>query len=106
MGTAETHLMTKLQAEPIQDQDTLYCTSSARPARGRGQKKGHWETKKKGGLGWVVEGEREGSLRPGEESVFSFWRYFYFKLIGPSPVGMAPHGFVPANLMGKGPGKE
>ena len=62
--------------------------------------------KEKGGLGWVVEGEREGSLRPGEESVFSFWRYFYFKLIGPPPVGMAPHGFVPANLMGKGPGKE
>ena len=54
----------------------------------------------------MVEGEREGSLRPGEESVFSFWRYFYFKLIGPPPVGMAPHGFVPANLMGEVPGRR
>ena len=48
-----------------------------------------------------------GNFGPSGPSIeILLWRNLFFKMIGPPPLGMAPHGFVPANLMGKGPGKE
>ena len=55
MGTAETHLMTKLQAEPIQDQDTLYCKTSKR----EGAEERPLGNKEKG-RAWVGGGGGEG----------------------------------------------